>query len=222
MSTFAIEQLFLEDLEEVAALQQRVVEYLKDESLYVPSSTKEFEAMLGEKGLAVGAKYKGDLVGFFMAFFPAESSKNLGLDIGLEKEAQDEVVHLECVVVEPKYRGHQLQQKMGQVLIQRLRNQGRARYLMATVSPYNPHSLSNLLSMGLLIVAFKEKYNNVLRYILLKDIKDDTIIEDIEPIVLAGEAIAEQMLWLERGYLGIGLDRVQDGVQIRYVKYNKV
>lgn len=218
MSTFAIEQLFLEDLEEVTALQQRVVEHLKDEKLYVPSSVEDFEAILGGEGFAVGAKYNGSLVGFFMAFFPGHSSKNLGLDIGLEKEVLDEVAHLECVVVDPKYRGHQLQQKMGDILIQNLKNQGKVRYLMATVSPYNPYSLSNLLSMGLFVIGLKEKYHHVLRYILLKDIKDNKVIANQEMITLSGEAISEQRLLLEKGYVGKSLDRIQNEIWIHYVK----
>jgi hypothetical protein len=153
-----------------------------------------------------------------MAFFPGQSSKNLGLDLGLEKEVLDEVAHLECVVVDLEYRGHQLQQKMGDILIQNLKNQGKVRYLMATVSPYNPYSLSNLMSMGLFITGLKEKYHHVLRYILLKDIKDNRVVANQEMITLSGEAISEQRLLLEKGYVGKSLDRIQNEIWIHYVK----
>ena len=78
-----------------------------------------------------------------------------------------------CFLVEipgaPLYRGHHLQDRMMEVCEEEMKKRG-MRYLLATVHPDNPYSLSNVQKRGYGIRATKEKYGRSLRHILCKEI----------------------------------------------------
>lgn len=109
------------------------------------------------------------LCGYFIAYIPGNAPDSLARDLHLEEALYEKVVHMESVVVLNKYRG----KKIGKQLItygeELLKNQG-FEYFLATVHPENIPSLKIFLSLGYEIACTKEKYDNKLRYILLKKI----------------------------------------------------
>ena len=76
---------------------------------------------------------------------------------------------MDTAAVAPLYRGHHLQDRMMEVCEEEMKKRG-MRYLLATVHPGNPYSLSNVQKRGYGIRATKEKYGRSLRHILCKEI----------------------------------------------------
>lgn len=207
-----------EAIEEIIDLQQKVTDALEDKSLYIASDREEMEDMLGEEGIVLGARIQGTLVAYFMAWFPKESHKNLGLDIGLNEKELKKVVHFEATIVDPDYRGYHLQRRLMQSLLIEVKKRYQEYYILATVSPYNIYSLKNFLEEGFYITCIKQKYGQLLRCILLKSTKDSEIAEGQDSQAIAYKDVEAQKDLLEKGYLGRALQGSKDEAIIIYTK----
>ena len=83
-------------------------------------------------------------------------SYNLGNDLGFSKEQLLLSAHMDTAAVDPPH-GHHLCDEMMEVCEEEMKKRG-MRYLLATVHPDNPYSLSNVQKRGYGIRATKEKY----------------------------------------------------------------
>ncbi|MGO1060356.1 hypothetical protein ACTL32_14565 [Planococcus sp. FY231025] len=200
-----MKRLYLEDLPEIEKIQQHVIDSLPDKGTLQPLSTEEFLFILNERGLLVGAYAEDRLIGFRALLVPEIDAEHLGYDLGLPEEDLPHVIYQEISVVLPEYRGNRLQQKLADVIMKELPNlEGRFRYVCCTVAPLNIPSLKDKFSQGMHIGALKEKYDGMLRYILVKDLQDaapeytgytSAKIDDLE----------KQQELLADGFVGIGI-----------------
>ena len=83
------------------------------------------------------------------------------------------------------------------------------RYICTTVSPYNIASIKDKLELGLSIRALNVKYETLTRYIMMKDLMQETIIEK-EGVVVSMGATEEQQRLLNAGYIGTDI-HLSDG-----------
>lgn len=162
-----------EEAERICQVMQEVYEQLEDKTLFVTSDLNYIRAHLGAEGFMVIAEDpQGTMAGNFMVRYPMTAKDNLGRDLGLPEEELCKVAHMESAVVLPEYRGHHLQSKMLRYA-ERLIDQERFRYFMATASPDNPASCRSLEENGYQLMMTKEKYGGLLRRIYCKKISSE-------------------------------------------------
>lgn len=213
-----MKRLYLEDLPEIEKIQQHVIDSLPDKGTLQPLSTEEFLFILNERGLLVGAYAEDRLIGFRALLVPEIDAEHLGYDLGLPEEDLPHVIYQEISVVLPEYRGNRLQQKLADVIMKELPNlAGHFRYVCCTVAPLNIPSLKDKFSQGMHIGALKEKYDGMLRYILVKDLQDaapkytgytSAKIDDLE----------KQQELLADGFVGIGLQIAKGFHELQFAK----
>lgn len=158
----------LEQADEIYQLMQTVYNQLDNKSLYVCDTPEYVKAHIEDMGFTVIASNEdSEMVACFMVRYPGQEEDNLGRDLGLNQEELNRVVHMESAVVLPEYRGRGLQRAMLKYAEERI-DQSKYRYLMATVSPDNPHSYHSLEKSGYELKLTKEKYGGFMRRIYMK------------------------------------------------------
>src|SRR5699024_3679712 len=105
---------------------------------------------------------------------PPIDEEHLGLAIGLEDELPN-IIYQEISVVHPTYRGNQLQQKLAYLIMKELEKQDHSfKYVCATVAPHNIPSLKDKFNQGMMVGALIKIYNGKLRYVFMKELKENT------------------------------------------------
>lgn len=163
-----LKKLTLNDIEKIMALQEKVMHAIIHKETYASSSREEFEEIIKTFGCIMGYEtLSGQLValGAYSAY--GYNEHNYGYDLGFEGEALLLVGQIESTIVDPDYRGNGLQQKVCQALEDIAKLEKKA-YITATVSPVNPYSLNNFISLGYENKLEKLKYGGFRRYILCK------------------------------------------------------
>lgn len=164
-NTFIISQAELKDATNIHNLMKAVYEKLEDKTLFFCDDLDYVQRHIEKEGFAIKVEQDGKLVASLIVRFPGDAEDNLGKDVDIKELKK--VAHIESVVVDEKYRGNGLQDRMikfgEEVIFQRGYT-----YLMATVSPDNKHSLDNFKRNGYEVVKIKEKYGGMMRAILLK------------------------------------------------------
>jgi len=212
---YVIRFLNKDDLQDVMQLQEFVLLSLKDQELYQPASKEILKDYLNKKNQAIGVEIADDLIGFSCINIPDVKEQNLGRDIGLSKEDQEKVAHIQYSFVHPGYRGNSFQLKLIKHVIEIIRNMGFC-HVLCTVSPKNIYSLRNMFQNGLLIKAITIKYGGFLRYILYKDINivANPIWRDVATI--KSSDIDSQIKLLNDGFLGFNISKGPDEIKIYY------
>ncbi len=157
----------MNEAETIYNLMKHVYDNLEDKNMFVCDTLDYVREQLASGAIAVVAEYKGEIVGSFITRYPYDSEDNLGIDIGLDKEELDKVMHMESAVVHEKYRGRGLQSEM----IKYVEAQADTRlfsHMLATVAPDNNASILSFQKNGYEIIMQKKKYSNLDRAILYK------------------------------------------------------
>lgn len=189
------------DAEDVAALQEIAVGKLERADLYAPLSKEEIVEMLDGRGRGLALRVNQQLVAFRMLYFPGEGPDNLGREVGISGDALNSVAHLEASVVDPFYRGNNLQQWMTNKLLHLLKEEGQIRHVLSTVSHLNFPSIRDKFRNGLQIVDLKPKYSGYLRYIFYRDLLADAMCWTESRSVQFDDLEAQTTL-LSAGWLG--------------------
>jgi hypothetical protein len=213
-----IERLTIDDLTTIMQLQAKVKQTLDMDAFLSPLSKDEFTRILTGNGIMIGAFVDGKMIAFRAMMIPELDEAHLGHDAGLTKDELPDVIYSEISNVDPDYRGNGLQNYMGKLLMREI-DRHKFRYVCATVSPNNIASIKDKFSLGLQIVALKDKYASMLRYIFIRDLTVHYKDSDYNEIHLVPEnEIEQQHKWLESGYRGIGIKKVDDQWYIKYAK----
>ena len=215
--------VFLEKsrLNEVIELEHKIYEGLSNKDIFY---FDDYDTMLED--MENGAKIIGVLnsenriISYRYIGFPGKDERNMGLDINLPKDQLDKVVHLETTVVDPDYRGNGLQSLTLQVVTDQLKQDG-YRHLLCTVSPYNFHSLYNVMRNGLKIKALQKKYGDekndgLWRFILHSDL-DRTIYNPMDIVISKWANLDLQRELLDKGYIGFNVTK--EPRQLNYIKF---
>ena len=164
-NTFIISQAELKDATIIHNLMKAVYEKLEDKTLFFCDDIEYVQRHIEKEGFAIKVEQDGKLVASLVVRFPGDAEDNLGKDVNIHE--LQKVAHIESIVVDEKYRGNGLQDKMIKYAEDRLKQKDYT-YIMATVSPDNKHSLDNFKRNGYEVVKIKEKYGGMMRAILLK------------------------------------------------------
>lgn len=213
-----MKRLYLEDLPIIEQVQQKVIDSLPDKTVLQPLTTEEFLFILNERGLLVGAFAEGQLIGFRALLIPEIDEEHLGYDLGLPAEELPRVIYQEISAVLPEYRGNRLQQKLAEVIMEELPHlKEQFRYVCCTVAPMNIPSLKDKFSQRMHIGAFKEKYEGMQRYILVKDL-DNLSPQYTDQTAAKIDDLESHKQLLEKGYVGIGFLVAKGYYEIQFAK----
>ncbi|ASN06049.1 GNAT family N-acetyltransferase [Virgibacillus necropolis] len=214
---FHVRYLIVEDIPIILNLQEKVKHALQSPATLEPLSKEEFNVILSGHELMIGVFIEEKIIAFRAMLDPEVDDEHLGIDAGLLPEELPKVIYSEISSVDPDYRGNGLQMYMGKLLMKRI-DVKRFQYVCATVAPLNIPSLKDKLSLGLKIVALKEKYGGKLRYILIKDLTakpEDTLTD--ETFILSTD-ITEQQKVLEAGFRGVSIKEENKELYIGYCR----
>lgn len=222
LEEYTIELLPKEKLNEVIDLQLKVYDGIDNkEILYLDTYDEMYEDMKnGAKVIGV-LNSKGKLISYRYIGFPGKDSRNLGYDINLPKKELESVVHLETTVVDPIYRGNNLQSATLEIATDITLKNG-YKHILCTVSPYNFYSLYNVMKNGLKIKKIKKKYGKsdedegLLRFILHRDLMNP-YSHPIDLVVSKWANLDKQIELIENGYVGFEL--FKDTRLLNYIKF---
>ena len=117
----------------------------------------------------VACDFNGKIVGNLLVKYPGMEEENLGYDLSFDFSQLSEVAHMDSCCVLPQARGNHLEARMIRYA-ENLIDPTRYSILLATVSPQNIPSMKTLPKLGYEVMLTKEKYEGVLRNIMMKRI----------------------------------------------------
>lgn len=203
-------------LEKIMELQHIVMSSLDNPDFYASIAKEEFERQLRDPGIAVGAFLEKELCSYFVMVVPGERSFNLGRDINLNPEELDKVIHYETAAVHPKYRGNHLQMEMANELKKLVSKNGKWRYTMSTVSPFNYPSLKTVFTeLNLVARKLYLKYGGKLRYILYQDLQKPLILDKENSVCVLSSDIEKQEELFSIGYYAYDIKK-EEGMDMTY------
>ncbi|ASI76097.1 GNAT family N-acetyltransferase [Bacillus pacificus] len=204
---FHVTLLTLENIEQILSLQNVVVETLEDKSRLQPLSLEEFQYILEGNGMMIGAFIKNELIAFRALLVPPIDDEHLGLDIGLPESELHRVIYQEISNVHPNCRGNGMQKILATVIMDELQKEnGKYDYVCCTVAPFNIPSLKDKFSQGMEIAALKEKYGGSMRYVFVKELREDKEKDwtEIKSVPMS-DTVGQQALFSE-GYRGYEME----------------
>ncbi|PEF58566.1 N-acetyltransferase [Bacillus cereus] len=214
---FHVTLLSLEHIEQILLLQNVVVEALEDKSRLQPLSQEEFQYILEGNGMMIGAFIENELIAFRALLVPPIDDEHLGLDIGLPESELHCVIYQEISNVHPKCRGNGMQKILATVIMDELQKEdSKYDYVCCTVAPFNIPSLKDKFAQGMEIAALKEKYGGSLRYVFVKELREDNERDwtDIKSVPM-NNAGGQQAL-LSEGYRGFEMEKVDGDFIVKF------
>ncbi|MDD8002746.1 GNAT family N-acetyltransferase [Bacillus cereus] len=214
---FHVTLLSLEYIEQILLLQNVVVEALEDKSRLQPLSQEEFQYILEGNGMMIGAFIENELIAFRALLVPPIDDEHLGLDIGLPESELHRVIYQEISNVHPNWRGNGMQKILATVIMDELQKEdSKYDYVCCTVAPFNIPSLKDKFAQGMKIAALKEKYGGSMRYVFVKELREDNERDwtDIKSVPM-NNAGGQQAL-LSEGYRGYKMEKVDEDFVVKF------
>lgn len=166
----------------------------------VATETREFFAdHVARCGRLFGYFAGPDLVAYAVLGLPGAADPNFGVDHGLGGEQLARVAHLDGAGVDPRYRGHGLQQNLIRWRLDAARAAGRT-IALSTVAPTNGASFDNAVACGLTARGLAVRYGGW-RYLLRRDLDREACMTGEQRWVAAQDLDAQQAL-LQAGWRG--------------------
>ena len=151
------------DVDDMCLLQDSVYEFLEQKEVLQKLTREEFEKGV-EQGYTAGVFVDGQLVALRTMYLPdIDEEEHLADDVGVPRERS---IYSEISLVHPNHRGQGLQTKMGEFLIDQVKDSGDFDYIFSTVMPTNLASLKDKFKLGFKIMRTRLKYNGKRRHIL--------------------------------------------------------
>ncbi|MGL4760734.1 MAG: GNAT family N-acetyltransferase [Sarcina sp.] len=160
-------KLSMSDLDDIVGLQDFIIDGIVDKQIFARTSREEFISFFEGNSCLLGLRVEetGKLVALGVYLNNGSSEENYGYDLEYSKEDILKTGQVEITIVHPDFRGNRLQGVLCKRLIEVSKENG-DKYLTATVSPYNKHSLNNFFKLDFKNKKEKLKYGGVLRCIL--------------------------------------------------------
>jgi ribosomal protein S18 acetylase RimI-like enzyme len=201
-------------LQDVVKLQEIVIHNLSDKEIFRTHPPKYFLEHFKMENSIIGVFTNDGLIAYSVLYFPGERKDSFGIDIGLERDELDKVVHLATVAVHPAYRGNSLQKQMQGIHLDTAMQLG-YEHACCMVSPKNRASLQNIFSHGLNIKALKLKFDKRRRYILHRHLLSPRL-DCHEEFRIRSSDLDAQIGLLNMGYLGFRMVEMPAGFSISY------
>ena len=164
---FSIKPLTFDQMSEVLALQEVVMENLEDKNLLFPLSRAELMESLQIDHVSGAYNQDGKLIAFCVLIDNRCGKRNLATDFDAKPE---ESITFDIVAVDPAWRGYGLQQRFIDWSFSLAKELG-AKYIHATVNPDNDHSGQNFIKRGFAIKKTVEKYGGLTRNLLEYEVR---------------------------------------------------
>jgi ribosomal protein S18 acetylase RimI-like enzyme len=193
------------NLKDMIKLQEIIEQDLFDKEIFKLTTKNEFKEILTNPKSVIGVQTKDGLIAYNIVSFPGYKDDNFGYDLNLDLKDLDNVAHLKAVVVHPEFRGNQLQKKLAKFHLDTLTNLGYT-HVCSTVSPKNSISIQNHLETGFVIRGLKVKYDNMLRYIMHKNLFEP-FIPGPELTSINIKDIEGQRELINQGFAGFNIQR---------------
>ena len=217
--SFIVQALTLDHLSDILFVQEQIIHSLPNKEILQPLSKEEFQYILNGNGLMIGAFVDETLIAFRALLVPQIDEEHLGLDIGLKVEELQQVIYQEISIVLHEYRGNQLQKTLAILIMQELSQQHHEyRYVCCTVATSNIPSLKDKFAQGMEILALKEKYNGLMRFIFVKDLQEVNSPIWNQVTFIRVDDFEAQQAKLAEGWRGFQLEE-RDGVQ--WINYGR-
>ncbi|WP_422485559.1 hypothetical protein [Gudongella sp. DL1XJH-153] len=226
MENYTAKLVSYEALHHMVDLIQRVYDALPNKEVLFVDSYEDMKQDIDEGAKIIGVYgEENQMIAYRYVSFPGLQDRNLGYDVGVPKDELDKVCQLETTVVDPPYRGNNLQYMTLSMMKPIVATEG-YKHMVCTISPYNYFSVNNIMRHGLKIKDLKKKYgtlpdnsDGIWRYILHGRI-DQKINTPIEKMVnVPMTMIEKQKELLETGFIGHELHRDQS---LDYVQYSSL
>ena len=210
--------LNLEDINEILSLQNIVIDSLENKLILQPLSDEEYRYILDGKGIMVGAYDDAKLIAFRALMVPPIDNEHLGLDVGIDKSELKHVLYQEISNVHPNYRGNRLQQRLAKIIMDQFVPITNYKYICCTVAPFNIPSMKDKFRQRMQIAALKNKYDNRLRYIFVKNLAEATESDWKNTKLVDLSNIEKQKSLLSDGWRGLDMLKVNDKYKIKFGK----
>lgn len=214
-----------EALDDMVKLMDVVYEALPNkEVLFVDSYDDLYEDL--NKGAKIIGIYgeENNMIAFRYVSFPGLERRNLGYDLGLPEEELHKLCQLETTVVDPPYRGNNIQFMTLSMMKPIIAKEG-YKHMACTISPYNFYSVNNIMRHGLKIKSLKRKYgttkdnsDGIWRYILHGTLGDNLELTNNDKINIEMTNIDAQVKLLNNGYIGYKL--YHEDQTLDYVRFS--
>lgn len=201
-------------LPDIVKLQETVIRNLGDKEIFRTQPLEFFLEHFNMENSIIGVLTDDGLIAYNVLYFPGDRMDNFGIDIGLDREERNQVVHLATVAVHPAYRGNSLQKLIQGIHLDVAMRLG-YEHACCMVSPKNAVSLQNIFSQGLNIKALKIKFDNRLRYILHRHLRSPRM-DFLEDFRIKSSDLDAQISLLNGGYLGFRMVETPAGFKISY------
>jgi ribosomal protein S18 acetylase RimI-like enzyme len=205
-------------VQEMMNLQQIISLDLPLQEIFKLRDEEHLKGWFAVERSVIGVRSADGLIAYSIISIPKDARENLGTDIGLFDEELKKVGHLQAVVVHPAYRGNSLQRKMAEIHLKVLKEMS-CEHVCSTVSPKNPKSLINLISMGFVIKGLVPMFDGWCRYILYKNINRPLAFNSKE-IIIDGSDLEAQIKILKKGFVGYKVVLQSEGYLV-YFKREK-
>jgi len=166
MNDFNIRLADKNDVPPIHEMMSKISSEIHNIDIFYADEKSFIRRHISDEGFILLATQGENYAGFLIVRFPQGAEDNLAKDSNQPIDPKT-VFHIESVAVLPEFRGNGLQKRLvleGERLAVSIGYQN----AMATVSPHNRYSLSNMLDMGYKVVNTVPKYGSI-RNILLKN-----------------------------------------------------
>lgn len=193
--------LNLNDIEDILVLQDLVYYKLPQKEVLEKLTRAEFTTCL-EQGYVVGVFSEGNLIAVRTMYIPkTDETEHLADDIGINRERS---IYSEISLVHPSFRGQKLQTRMGEYLLDKVRESGEFDHVLSTVMPTNLASLKDKFKLGFKIMRTKLKYGGKRRHVLYLPLNEELKFSG-EPLEIKYDNF-EWMMTQGTDYIGVKLE----------------
>ena len=194
-SLYYLRHATLKDASEIHSIMDSCYHTLEHKEYFICDDLEYVKDILSGHGFGIVACDENDkIVGNLLVKYPGLEEENLGYDvfvaprkdkylkpkstfrtidesaIWLTPNNLNRVLHMDSASVLPEHRGHGLECKMI-AFAETLVDISKYCYSFATVSPENTASLKSLKRNGYQVMTTKEKYEGLIRCVMMKELK---------------------------------------------------
>lgn len=193
---YIVRKLTVDKIDQILMLQREVISHLNESSFLQPLTKEEYTFILNGNGFIFGCFIHEKLIALRALLAPEINEDHLGLEAGLTVDQLHKVIYQEISLVHPHFRGHRLQQKLGQLIMSYLKKSEQPyRYVCATVAPFNFPSLIDKFRQNMVITSLKQIYGGKWRYIFFKSLLHDKAnITTVEKVVMTNFQTQQNLL----------------------------
>ena len=161
----------LEDAHEIWTVMDTCFQALEHKEHFICDDLNYVKDILSGNGFGVvTCDENGKIVGNLLVKYPGLDEENLGYDVFMNSYNLSRVLHMDSASVLPSHRGHGLECRMI-AYAETLVDTSKYCYSFATVAPENTASLKSLEKNGYQVLVIKEKYDGVIRCVMMKVLK---------------------------------------------------